>query len=57
MSELNKATVSRLVSEVFNGGHLEVIDALYATELARRPGAGSRRSGPASPTSVWRSWS
>ena len=34
MSELNKATVRRLVSEVFNGGHLEVIDELYAPELA-----------------------
>ena len=35
MTEHNKATVRRLVEEVFNGGHLEVIDELYAPELAR----------------------
>jgi hypothetical protein len=56
VSEHNKATVRRLVDEVFNGGHLEVIDELYAPELAGRPSAGSRRSGPASPMSTWSSW-
>jgi predicted ester cyclase len=34
VSELNKATVRRLVAEVLNGGHREVIDELYAPELA-----------------------
>ena len=34
MSEANKAVVRRLVAEVFNGGRLEVIDQLYAPELA-----------------------
>jgi hypothetical protein len=34
VSEHYKATVRRLVDEVFNGGHLEVIDELYAPELA-----------------------
>jgi hypothetical protein len=34
VSELNKATIRRLVTEVLNGGHLEVIDQLYAPELA-----------------------
>jgi predicted ester cyclase len=34
VSEHNKATVRRLVDEVFNGGRLEVIDELYAPELA-----------------------
>ena len=34
MTSHNKATVRRLVDEVFNGGHLEVIDELYAPELA-----------------------
>jgi predicted ester cyclase len=34
MSERNKAVVRRLVAEVFNGGRLEVIDELYAPELA-----------------------
>jgi hypothetical protein len=34
VSELNKATVQRLIAEVLNGGHLEVIDELYAPELA-----------------------
>jgi predicted ester cyclase len=33
-SELNKATVRRLIAEVLNGGRLEVIDELYAPELA-----------------------
>ena len=34
MTEANKEVVRRLVTEVFNGGHLEVIDGLYAPELA-----------------------
>jgi ketosteroid isomerase-like protein len=34
VSEANKAAVRRLVAEVFNGGRLEVIDQLYAPELA-----------------------
>lgn len=34
MSEENKAVVRRLVDEVLNGGRLEVIDELYAPELA-----------------------
>ena len=34
MSELNKATVRRLIDEVLNGGRLEVIDELHAPELA-----------------------
>jgi predicted ester cyclase len=34
MTEANKTVVRRLVDEVFNGGHLEVIDELYAPELA-----------------------
>ena len=34
MIEHNKATVRRLVEEVLNGGRLEVIDELYAQELA-----------------------
>jgi predicted ester cyclase len=32
--ETNKAVVRRLITEVLNGGHLEVIDELYAPELA-----------------------
>jgi predicted ester cyclase len=32
--EANKAVVRRLVDEVLNGGHLELIDDLYAPELA-----------------------
>jgi predicted ester cyclase len=32
--ERNKAIVRRLVGEVLNGGRLDVIDELYATELA-----------------------
>ena len=43
MSEANKAVVRRLVDEVLNGGHLEVIDELYAPELA---GAARRWIGP-----------
>ena len=39
MIEVNKTIVRRLVDEVFNGGHLEVIDELYAPELA----GGTRR--------------
>jgi hypothetical protein len=34
VSEANKAVVRRLITEVLNGGHLEVIDELYAPELA-----------------------
>jgi predicted ester cyclase len=34
MTEANKTVVRRLLDEVFNGGHLEVIDELYAPELA-----------------------
>ena len=34
MIEHNKATVRRLIEEVLNGGRLEVIDELYAPELA-----------------------
>jgi predicted ester cyclase len=32
--ERNKAVVRRLVDEVLNGGRLDVIDELYASELA-----------------------
>ena len=49
MTEANKAIVRRLVDEVFNGGHLEVIDELYAPELvaaARRWIAPFRASFP-----------
>ena len=35
MQEANKAVVRRLVDQVLNGGHLELIDELYAPELAR----------------------
>jgi predicted ester cyclase len=34
MTEANKAVVRRLVDEVLNGGHLAVIDELYAPEMA-----------------------
>jgi predicted ester cyclase len=34
VTEANKTIVRRLVSEVLNGGQLEVIDELYAPELA-----------------------
>ena len=34
MTEANKEVVRRLVAEVLNGGHLEVVDELYAPELA-----------------------
>ena len=34
MSEANKMVVRRLIDEVLNGGHLELIDELYAPELA-----------------------
>ena len=37
MSESNKATVRRLVAEVFNGHNLDAIDDLYTPRLA--PGA------------------
>jgi predicted ester cyclase len=39
VSERNKATVRRLIAEVLNAGRLDVIDELYAAELA----AGARR--------------
>jgi predicted ester cyclase len=35
VTEVNKTVVRRLVEEVLNGGHLEVIDELYIPELAR----------------------
>ena len=34
MTEANKIVVRRLVAEILNGGRLEVIDELYAPELA-----------------------
>jgi predicted ester cyclase len=34
MAESNKVIVRRLVDEILNGGHLEVIDELYTPELA-----------------------
>jgi predicted ester cyclase len=34
MSEANKAVVRRLVEEVLNGGRLNLVDELYAPELA-----------------------
>jgi predicted ester cyclase len=34
MTQANKTVVRRLVAEVLNGGRLEVIDELYAPELA-----------------------
>ena len=49
MIEANKTVVRRLVAEVLNGGHLEVIDELYAPELvaaARRWIAPFRASFP-----------
>jgi predicted ester cyclase len=39
VSQANKATVRRLIEEVLNGGHLEIIDKLYAPQLA----SGARR--------------
>jgi predicted ester cyclase len=35
VTEHNKAIIRRLIEEVLNGGQLEVIDELYAPELAR----------------------
>jgi hypothetical protein len=49
VTEANKTVVRRLVAEVLNGGHLEVIDELYAPELvpaARRWIAPFRASFP-----------
>ena len=49
MIEANKTVVRRLVAEVLNGGHLEVIHELYAPELvpaARRWIAPFRASFP-----------
>ena len=34
MSDTNKAVVRRLVNEVMNAGHLDVIDDIYAPQLA-----------------------
>jgi predicted ester cyclase len=34
VTEANKEVVRRLIAEVLNGGHLEVIGELYAPELA-----------------------
>jgi ketosteroid isomerase-like protein len=34
VTEHNKATIRRLIEEVLNGGHLELVDELYAPELA-----------------------
>ena len=34
MIKANKTVVRRLVAEILNGGHLEVIDELYTPELA-----------------------
>jgi predicted ester cyclase len=34
VEQANKAVIRRLVAEVLNGGHLEVIDELYTPELA-----------------------
>jgi predicted ester cyclase len=34
VSEANKTVVRRLVDEVLNGGNLELIDVLYAPEIA-----------------------
>jgi predicted ester cyclase len=34
VTEANKTVVRRLIAEVLNGGHLEVIDELYTPELA-----------------------
>jgi predicted ester cyclase len=49
MIEANKTVVRRLIAEVLNGGHLAVIDELYAPELvpaARRWIAPFRASFP-----------
>jgi hypothetical protein len=56
VSEANKAVVRRLVAEVFNSGHLEVIDQLYAPELA---GAAKRWIAPfraSRPATGWPRW-
>jgi hypothetical protein len=55
VTEHNKATVRRLIEEVLNGGHLEAVDELYAPQLASAARRWITRSGPASPTSTWRS--
>jgi len=34
VTKANKTVVRRLVAEILNGGHLEVIDELYTPELA-----------------------
>jgi hypothetical protein len=57
MTEANKTIVRRLVDEVFNGGRLEVVDELYAPELAPAAKRWITRFGPASPMSTWSWWS
>jgi hypothetical protein len=55
VTEHNKASIRRLIEEVLNGGRLELIDELYAPELAPAAKRWITPSGPASPTSTWRS--
>jgi hypothetical protein len=55
--EADKSIVRRLVDEVSNGGHLEVIDEQYAPELA---GATRQWIAPfraSFPDITWSSWS
>jgi hypothetical protein len=52
VTEANKTVARRLVAEVLNGGHLEVIDELYAPELAPAARCWITRSEPASRTST-----
>jgi hypothetical protein len=55
VTEANKTVVRRLVDEVLNGGHLAVIDELYAPELAPAARRWITSFRAASPTSRWRS--
>jgi len=55
--EANKAVVRRLVEEVLNGGHLEVIQELYAPELAAPAHRWIAPSELAFLMSAWSSWS
>ena len=57
MIEANKAVVRRLVDEVLNGGHLEVIQELYAPELAAAAHRWIAPFRPAFLMSAWSSWS
>ena len=57
MIEANKAVVRRLVEEVLNGGHLEVIQELYAPELAAPAHRWIAPSELAFLMSAWSSWS